>query len=665
MHTLLVANRGEIALRVLRTARRLGLRTVAVYSDADRDAPHVRAADVAVRVGPGPAAESYLSIPALLAAAERTGADAVHPGYGFLAENAGFAQAVLDTGLVWVGPPPDAMAAMGRKDTAREIALAAGVPVLQQLPVLPSDAGRSATIGDLTFPLLVKAAAGGGGKGMRVVRDPAGLDAAVAAARREAGAAFGDDTVLLERYVEHGRHVEVQVLADAHGHVVHLHERDCSAQRRHQKVLEEAPAPWLTPGLRERLHAWAVELAAKVGYVGAGTVEFLVPGDPGQTAGGEAWFLEMNTRLQVEHPVTEAVVIVAGRRLDLVAEQLRIAAGEPLGFTQAEVNVVGHAMEARINAEDAYAGFLPQAGIATRVRWPAGVRVDAGIEDGTVVPAAYDSLVGKVIARGEDREAARQALVGALDNTAILGLTTNTGFLRALADSAAFRDGEVDTAWLDGHEVDPPDPWSALVAAAWAITSLGGDGWRAGGPPGPAWVELGEHVLVVARAPSGEGEVREASGAGRDAAERAGVVRAGVVRAGVVRDAGDGLLEVDGVVGRFVVEVRPRAVEVAHRGHTFRFARPDGSSVREAEAGDGVVLAVMPGTLTRVDVRPGERVKRGQALGVLEAMKMELALTAPADGVVTVGAAAGERVAARQVLFEVHDPGASGKVPGA
>lgn len=650
MHTLLVANRGEIALRILRTARRLGLRTVAVYSDVDRGAPHVRAADVAVRIGPAPAANSYLSVPALLAAAERTGADAVHPGYGFLAENAGFAQAVIDAGLVWVGPPPDAMAVMGRKDAAREIAHAAGVPVLPQ--VLPSDGTAVAPAGELAYPLLVKAAAGGGGKGMRVVRDPAGLDAAVAAARREAGAAFGDDTVLLERYVEHGRHVEVQVLADAHGHVVHQHERDCSAQRRHQKVLEEAPAPWLTPGLRERLHAWAVDLAAKVGYVGAGTVEFLVPGGAGQTAGGEAWFLEMNTRLQVEHPVTEEVVIVAGRRLDLVAEQLRIAAGEPLAFTQAEVSVVGHAMEARINAEDAYAGFLPQAGTATRVRWPAGVRVEAGIEDGTVVPAAYDSMVAKIVTRGADREAARRALVGALDDTAILGLTTSTGFLRALADSAAFRDGEVDTAWLDGHEVDPPDPWPALVAAAWAIASSGGDGWRAGGPPGPAWVELGEDVLVVSLGAAGEGEVR-ASGA-----EQAGK------RTRVVRDAGDGLLEVDGVVGRFLVEVRRRGVDVAHRGHTFRFTRPDGSRAAEAEAGDGVVLAVMPGTLTRVDVRPGERVRRGQALGVLEAMKMELALTAPADGVVSVGAAAGERVAARQVLFEVHDPGVSDEGSG-
>ncbi|WP_240644230.1 biotin carboxylase N-terminal domain-containing protein [Antribacter gilvus] len=648
MHTLLVANRGEIALRVIRTARSLGLRTVAVYSDADRAAPHVRAADVAIRLGPTHAAASYLNVTALLDVAARTGADAVHPGYGFLAENAAFARAVLDAGLTWVGPPPAAMDTMGRKDTARDVALAAGVPVLEQVAVASDDVGAGLVPG-LTFPLLVKAAAGGGGKGMRIVRDPADLASSVAAARREAAAAFGDDTVLLERYVERGRHVEVQVLADAYGHVVHLHERDCSAQRRHQKVLEEAPAPGLDPVLRDRLHAWAVDLAAKVGYVGAGTCEFLVADGPG---GPEAWFLEMNTRLQVEHAVTEEVVRVRGQRLDLVAEQLRVAAGEPLGFAQEEVFVVGHAMEARVCAEDAYAGFLPQAGTARRVLWPAGVRVEAGIEDGSVVPAAYDSLVAKVVTSGASREAARRALVAALSDTVVLGLTTNTGFLRELAGSDVFRDGEVHTAWLDTHAVPAPDPWSALVAAAWAVAGSGGDGWRSGGPPGRVWVELDDAVLVVARATEGEGEVRSeggvASSGGADADERVARVRA----------AGEGLLEVDGAVGRFVVEVRQRGVEVAHLGHVFRFVRPDGStSGRAADASDGVVLAAMPGTLARVDVATGDQVTQGQALGVLEAMKMELALTAPVDGVVTVGASAGQQVAARQVLFTVSPPG--------
>jgi acetyl-CoA/propionyl-CoA carboxylase biotin carboxyl carrier protein len=670
IHTLLIANRGEIALRIIRTARRLGLRTVAVYSDADAGAPHTRAADVAVRIGPTPPAESYLSIPALLAAAKETGADAVHPGYGFLSEQADFARAVLGAGLTWVGPPPDAMDAMGRKDTARKIAEKAGVPVLKEIPLYQPSDDWVAVAGKFTYPLLVKAAAGGGGKGMRIVREPAELGPAVAAARREAAAAFGDDTVLLERYVERGRHIEVQILADEHGDVLHLHERDCSAQRRHQKVLEEAPAPDIGPVLRDWLHAWAVALAREVGYTGVGTAEFLVEdgvstgwtveGGPTSKSGPTssarptnvgAWFLEMNTRLQVEHPVTEEVVTVRGERIDLVEQQLRVAAGEELGFAQDDVAVVGHAIEARIYAEDAFGGFLPQAGTATRVRWPAttgstgGVRVEAGIEDGTVVPAAYDPMVGKVIAHGPDREAARRGLVDALDATAIGGLVTNAGFVRALADSAAFRDGDVHTAWLDTHELPPPDPAPALVAAAWSVAAAaaadGGDGWRLGGPPADTWVELDDTVLRVSTA---RGEVRRegepptscrAVGDGQD-------------------DAGDVLLALDGVTARFAIDVRPRSVEVSTRGHTFRFVRPSASSVAAAELSDGVVLAVMPGSLARVEVRDGDLVAAGQVLGVLEAMKMEVALLAPSDGVVRVRAAAGEQVTARQVLFEVE-----------
>jgi 3-methylcrotonyl-CoA carboxylase alpha subunit/acetyl-CoA/propionyl-CoA carboxylase biotin carboxyl carrier protein len=639
-HTLLIANRGEIALRIIRTARRLGLRTVAVHSDADAGAPHTRAADVAVRIGPTPAAESYLSVPALLAAAKETGADAVHPGYGFLSEQADFARAVIGAGLTWVGPPPDAMDAMGRKDTARGIAEKAGVPVLRSLGDLRGEG--FAAQGNLPFPLLVKAAAGGGGKGMRVVREQAELAPAVAAAGREAAAAFGDDTLLLEPYVERGRHVEVQVLADEHGNVLHLHERDCSAQRRHQKVLEEAPAPDLDPALRDALHTWAVCLAREVGYTGVGTAEFLVDAAPGSSG---AWFLEMNTRLQVEHPVTEEVVRVRGERLDLVEQQLLVAAGEELGFTQDDVTVVGHAIEARIYAEDAYGGFLPQAGTATRVRWPGdpagsagGVRVEAGIEDGTVVPAAYDPMVGKIIARGADREAARHGLVDALDATAIGGLVTNTGFVRALADSAEFRDGAVHTAWLDSHPLPQPDPEPALIAAAWAVAAAaaadGGDGWRLAGPPADTWVELDDAVLRVSTA---RGEVRRDGGPPTSC-----------------RAVGDGLLALDGVTARFAVDVGRRSVEVSTRGHTFRFVRPDASRPARAELSDGVVLAVMPGSLARVEVRDGERVSAGQPLGVLEAMKMEVALVAPADGVVRVRAAAGDQVAARQVLFEME-----------
>ncbi|WP_423463932.1 biotin carboxylase N-terminal domain-containing protein [Promicromonospora sp. MS192] len=661
MRTLLVANRGEIALRIIRTARRLGLRTVAVHSDADTGAPHTRAADVAVRLGPTPAAESYLSIPALLAAVKESGADAVHPGYGFLSEQADFARAVVGAGLTWVGPPPGAMDAMARKDTARAIAEKAGVPVLREMPMFLGKDGF-AVAGNLVYPLLVKAAAGGGGKGMRIVRGPDELASAVAAARREAAAAFGDDTVILERYVERGRHIEVQILADQHGNVLHLHERDCSAQRRHQKVLEEAPAPDLDPVLRGWLHTWAVNLAREVGYTGAGTAEFLVedgfsasavdPRDWRRSVGGPnsvgAWFLEMNTRLQVEHPVTEEVVTVRGQRIDLVEQQLRVAAGLELGFTQDDVAVTGHAIEARIYAEDAFGGFLPQAGTATRVRWPGHARVEAGIEDGSVVPAAYDPMVAKIITHGPDRETARNALVDALDATAIGGLVTNTGFVRALADSAAFRDGEVHTAWLDTHALPAPDPVPALVAAAWAVAAAaardGGDGWRLGGPPADTWVELDEEVLRVSVA---RGEVR----------------RAGEPPTSC-RAAGDGLLEIDGVTARFEVDVRPWSVEVVTRGQTFRFVRPGAARPARAELSDGVVVAVMPGSLARVEVRDGEAVTAGQALGVLEAMKMEVALVAPADGVVRVRAAAGEQVAARQVLFEVTT-GADDGAPGA
>ncbi|MCP2265677.1 acetyl/propionyl/methylcrotonyl-CoA carboxylase subunit alpha [Promicromonospora thailandica] len=652
IRTLLVANRGEIALRIVRTARRLGLRTVAVYSDADAGAPHTRAADVAVRLGPTPPAESYLSVPALLAAAKESGADAVHPGYGFLSEQADFARAVVGAGLTWVGPPPAAMDAMARKDAAREVAERAGVPMLDSIGVVRD--GWFARPGDAPYPLLVKAAAGGGGKGMRVVRTEDELAPAVAAAQREAAAAFGDGTVLLERFVERGRHIEVQVLADEHGTVLHLHERDCSAQRRHQKVLEEAPAPDLDPTLRGWLHTWAVNLAREVGYTGVGTVEFLVE-DAAAPRADEArrdvgaWFLEMNTRLQVEHPVTEEVVTVRGERLDLVEQQLRVAAGLELGFTQDDVAVVGHAIEARLYAEDAFGGFLPQAGTAGRVRWPEHARVEAGLEDGTVVPAAYDPMVGKIITRGPDRETARHALVDALDATVVAGLVTNTGFVRALADSAAFRDGEVHTAWLDTHPLTPPDPGTALAAAAWGVAAAaaraGGDGWRPAGPPADTWVELDEEVLRVSLA---RGEVR------RDGEPPVRVRAAGPLPGGAGRLVGGCLLEVDGTTAWFDLDVRQWSVDVTTRGHTVRFVRPGAARPARADLSDGVVAAAMPGSLTRVEVHDGDHVTAGQPLGVLEAMKMELALAAPSDGVVRVRAAAGDQVAARQVLFEVE-----------
>ena len=661
--TLLVANRGEIALRVMRSAAARGIRTVAVYSDADRSAPHVRAADVAVRLGPTPASRSYLDVDALLAAARRTGADAVHPGYGFLSERAAFARAVTDAGLTFVGPSAEVIEQMGRKDRARDLAVSAGVPVVPRVD-LPVGGGADAVRG--AFPVLVKAAAGGGGKGMRVVRDPADLDAAVAAARREAVAAFGDDTLLLERYVERGRHVEVQVLADRHGTVLHLFERDCSAQRRHQKVLEEAPAPGLGPAARALLLDSAVALARRVGYENAGTVEFLVAGEPGEE---EVFFLEMNTRLQVEHPVTEGVVRVAGHPLDLVDLQLRVAAGEPLPFGQDDVRCEGHAVEARVYAEDAFGGFLPQAGSAEVVRWTDRARVDAALESGAEVSTAYDPMLAKVVAGGPTREAARQALVAALDDCAVLGLTTNLGFLRALAASDAFRDGEVDTGWLDRHPdgVPLPDPDLPALVAAWAVArpatsacvepvthlvhqGLHGadplgvlDGWRLGGPPASTRVEL-----VVA----GERRRYAVSDHGvAVAGEPERTVRPVSVEGGLVR------LEVDGVVVTAVVRVGPTEVAVAHRGHTTTVGRPRAIDAASAAAvSDGTVVAPMPGTVLSVAVTEGQRVDAGQLLGVVEAMKMELALTAPFAGTVaSVAAVAGAGVALGAPLFTVEE----------
>ena len=652
--SVLVANRGEIAVRVLRSARDAGLRTVAVYSDADSAAPHVRAADVAVRIGPAPAAQSYLSIPALLDAARRTGADAVHPGYGFLSERAAFARACQQAGLVFIGPPADVIEKMGRKDLARRIAVGAGVPVL---PAIEEDEARSRddaalasrAAADVGFPLLVKAASGGGGKGMRIVRDAASLPAAIEAARREAASAFGDDTLLFERYVDRGRHVEVQVLADSHGNVVHLFERDCSVQRRHQKVIEEAPAPTISPALRDGLTGAAVRLAGAVGYVNAGTVEFLVSGE-------DFYFLEMNTRLQVEHPVTE---LVTGQ--DLVTLQLAVAAGRRLPFGQEELRLSGHAIEARVYAEDPGSGFLPQAGRASVVRWPGRARVDSALEPGGEVGTWYDPMLAKIVVHGPTREAARGALVAALDDTAILGLTTNTGFLRRLAASEQFRDAAIDTAWLDRNpgSFPPPPPDLALLAAAWTLATRTTrqnvnpfgttDGWRVSGPAAPVLVELrhaGEDHLLTVDAASGS---------------VAGGGRAWQVRPvdGEASDSGAGrqlLLEVDGIVTSAVVQAGRHEVRVATGGQEFRFTLPDafGAASGPALASDGTVTAPMPGTVLMVRAEKGQAVVAGEVLGVLEAMKMELPLAAPLDGVVgEVAVAVGDKVALGQRMFAI------------
>jgi acetyl-CoA/propionyl-CoA carboxylase biotin carboxyl carrier protein len=591
-----------------------------------------------------------------MSAATAAGADAIHPGYGFLSERAAFARAVAAAGVRLVGPSAAVMDEMGRKDHAREIATRAGVPVVPAYD-LDDDPVTFA------YPVLVKAAAGGGGKGMRVVRSAGEFADALAAARREAASAFGDDAMLVEKFVESGRHVEVQVLGDGHGHLVHLFERDCSTQRRHQKVLEESPAPTLDADLRRRITAAGADLAREVGYTNAGTVEFLL-----DNATGDFYFLEMNTRLQVEHPVTECVVRVGGRPVDLVELQLRVTAGEPLAFTQDDVTTEGHAIEARVYAEDSFGGFLPQAGATSLVRWPeieerragggprietdpdharsaghlpATIRVDQALGSNQVVSTAYDPMLGKIVAHGPDRETARRALVAALDDTAILGLTTNAGFLRALVASDVFRDATIDTTWLDDHQVPEPDAEIPRVMAAWVSAMLAAadtghpfqaDGFRLGAPPAPILVELDRDVVV----------------------DRAG----GTVDGMPVRElyAADHTLELDleGRRVRAVVNVQPDIVEVSHHGQRFVLTGPD-RLADHASAGDGTVTAPMPGTVLEVRVAAGDRVVAGQVLGMMEAMKMELSLTAPFPGTVTaVEGRSGRQVALGDTVFVVE-----------
>jgi acetyl-CoA/propionyl-CoA carboxylase biotin carboxyl carrier protein len=610
IRSVLVANRGEIALRVFRTCRELGIHTIAVFTDLDAEAPHVHAADEAVRI------ESYLDIEAVVAAARESGADAIHPGYGFLSERAEFARAVTAAGIIFVGPPADVMDKMGRKDAAREIAVAAGVPVVPR----GEDGG---------YPVLVKAAAGGGGKGMRIVRSAEEFDEALASAKREALSAFGDDTILVEKYVEHGRHIEVQVLADTHGNVHHLFERDCSTQRRHQKVLEEAPAPTIDAAMRHRVTKAAVDLAREVGYVNAGTVEFLLDSDT-----DEVYFLEMNTRLQVEHPVTE---LITGT--DLVKLQLQIAAGEAVDLGTPQFH--GHAIEARIYAEDSFGGFLPQAGITSIVRWPTGVRVDHALESRQVVSTAYDPMLGKIIVHASDRESARLALLDALDETAILGLTTNAGFLRALVASDEFRDATIDTAWLDTATVPEPDDVLPRRMAAWVSAMIASmdtghpfqaDGFRLGGPPAPTLVQLDREVWVDRAAGTVDGVPFRQISADNHVLEAV----------------------VDGHRVRAVVNVQRDVVDVSYQGQRHVVTPADRLS-GAVEVSDGAVTAPMPGTVLEVRVEPGAAVEAGQVLGVLEAMKMELALKAPFAGTVTaVDAVVGRQVAMGAALFVVE-----------
>ncbi len=641
--SVLVANRGEIAVRVIRTLRRMGIRAVAVHSDADAAAPHVTLADVSVRLGPAPAAASYLSAERVLEAAQRTGAQAVHPGYGFLSERADFARAVAAAGLVFIGPPVEAIEAMGDKIRAKHLARAAGVPLVPGVdgPGLDDEA-LAAAAGTVGYPLLVKAAAGGGGKGMRVVRDPGALPAALAAARREAVAAFGDGALLLERYVERSRHLEIQVLADAHGACVHLGERECSLQRRYQKVVEEAPSPLLDAGARGRMGAAAVDLARAVGYTGVGTVEFLVAGDglhPGldRPQGGFA-FLEMNTRLQVEHPVTEQVY-----GLDLVEQQLRVAAGEPLGIHQDALVPEGHSVEARIYAEDPRRGFLPTGGRVLALGLPAGVRLDLGIAEGTRVGSEYDPMLGKVVADGADRAEALRRLDEALADLAVLGVTTNVAFLRRLLADPDVRAGRLDTGLIDrvlarGEEPGPPP--EAFVAAALAGLAAREpgpgeavdpfdvpSGWRVGGTV-PTSSRLAEGtaapVDVTVAGGSADAVVTVDGGAPRGAA----LVPAGPHRV---------TLALDGQVSHWSLAADGDVTWVGREGAAWALRTlPRLVAGRHAAAavGSGPLRAPLPGTVAVVAVAEGDMVVAGQTLVVVEAMKMEHPITAPIDGVV-------------------------------
>jgi acetyl/propionyl-CoA carboxylase alpha subunit len=661
----LIANRGEIARRVLRTCRELGVATVAVYSDADVDEPHVTEADEAVRLGPAPAVDSYLDTGALLEAIRRTGADAVHPGYGFFSENPAFAQAVADAGVTFIGPSPEVMRLMGDKAAAKRHLEKAGVPVVPGLHADDlDDAAVLEAAPDVGFPLLIKAVAGGGGKGMRAVHAPEELEDALAGARREARAAFGDDRVILERLVTSPRHVEVQVFGDAHGHVVHLLERECSVQRRHQKVVEETPSPALDERLRERMGQAAVTAAQTVGYEGAGTVEFLLDGNTLDQPEPEFFFLEMNTRLQVEHPVTE---LVTG--LDLVAWQLRVAAGEPLTIAQEDVAADGHALEVRLYAEDPVTQ-LPQTGPVRRFVVPAAgdVRVDAGVVEGSRVERFYDPMMAKLIVHTPDRATSCERMGWLLRHSTVHGVVTNLELLAAIVEHDVFRSGELTTTFIDDHLADfspGPTPGTALVAAAVALQDAAERSRPAGDPHSP-WDTLGPFrpgLVGGWRLQLDDGtEIHELVVAGRGGAYR---VHAGTDRLDVrvtARDEAAGTihLEVDGREEPTLVSVledgdEPAVVWVHAEGTTRRLQVVP--AVRHAASGatasGAAFTSPMPGSVLAVGVEEGAHVGAGTTLMVVEAMKMEHPITAPGAGTVTaVHVAAGDGVDAGTALLE-------------
>ena len=639
---ILIANRGEIACRIIRTANRMGIATVAVYSDADADAMHVAMADEAVRIGTSAPRDSYLRIDRLLDAARATGAQAVHPGYGFLAENAAFAEACEDAGLVFIGPPASAIRAMGGKSEAKALMAQAGVPLVsgyhgaaQDLPTLQAAADS------IGYPVLIKASAGGGGKGMRVVTSAVDFPQALAGTQREAASSFGDDRVLVEKYLTRPRHIEIQVFADRHGHCVHLFERDCSIQRRHQKIIEEAPAPGMTPELRCAMGNAAVAAAQAVFYVGAGTVEFIVED-------GQFHFMEMNTRLQVEHPVTEMIT-----GLDLVEWQLRVAAGEPLPFTQADLTINGHAIEIRLCAEDPARDFMPSVGVLQHLALPGDIRVDAGVRSGDRISPDYDPMIAKLIVHGPDRASALRKMAAALRRAEIVGVATNQALLRAIIARDDFAAGDFDTGFIARHPdlIDgntmPPD---AAVAAA-TLTILAARAERNCVPNDPCspWGNASGWRMNLpsthtASLQSGETHF-------------------------IVRVQGDGTLTWDGKTYRAVlangrvtldgvgVKVTMVGLTVVLDGAVFPFIEVDPLLPAEAaSAGGGRVTAPIPGRVTNIAVAVGDPVTRGQLLAVMEAMKMEISLTAARDGMVaSVHATIGEMVAEGTEIVKLAD----------
>jgi geranyl-CoA carboxylase alpha subunit len=645
-HKILIANRGEIALRIMRTARRLGYAVAAVYSDADKDAAHVREADQAVRIGEALPSQSYLNIGAIIAAAKTVGAGAVHPGYGFLAENADFARICRDTGLVFIGPSPESIKAMGNKAGAKEIMRTAGVPCLPGYQGADqSDAVMSAEAEKIGFPVMIKAVAGGGGRGMRLVEDAAAFPDALRGARSEAQGAFGDATVILERAISNPRHIEIQVFGDAFGNAIHLGERDCSVQRRHQKLIEEAPSPAVTGELRARMGAIAVNAIKSIGYEGAGTLEFLLD------SSGEFYFMEMNTRLQVEHPVTEAIT-----GLDLVELQLRVAAGEPLGLKQEDITFSGHAIEVRLCSEDALHDFMPQSGKMTRWQMPDGIRVEHALQSGSEIPPFYDSMIAKIIGFGAGRDEARSRLICALERTVAFGVTTNQGFLIDCLRHPVFAGGEATTAFIANHRGELLAPRkdapaeAALAAVLLYVSDIRAPPWRSGRSlaaafPLPVRFEF-------------DGVVHDAEvGRDRDGGYYAGLGNQ-LYRVEIHASDGDAIrTSSNGRDESFNWSRDGDRLFLLHRGVTLaiRDLTRAGPATSASTGGDGKVRAAMNGRVVAILVKTGEKVAAGQPVMTLEAMKMEHVHIAGISGTISaIDVAEGEQVTTGKIVVEIE-----------